>query len=47
MTRAEFDAIINEIAESDITARDFRLVNEILQQYVGDKHGDDCTDSAD
>lgn len=34
MTNAEYDKIISEIAESEISAHDFRIVDDILRGHI-------------
>ncbi len=41
MTRCEYDRIISEIAESEISSRDFRIVDEILRRFVKEAPDDE------
>ena len=45
ISKAAYDAIMSEVAESDIPARAFRVVNDILSRHKEGYDGDDCNDS--
>ena len=47
ISKSVYDTIMSEIAESDITARDFRIVDDILRKHTGVLNGDDCENSAE
>lgn len=47
MTAIEYDKIISEIAESEIPAREFRIVDNILRRFVEDENGNDCKNPAE
>ena len=47
MTKSDYEAIITAIAESEISAREFRVVDDILRRFVGEEHGNDCKNTAE